>query len=710
LIHTYLPLGNQFFLPTGQEKFLVYNTYPNSADFIDASTPEQRTEQTKHLTKDRLAKLKEVQKQAFLLKKEGLKKRYNQLSKEIELKHAKDLLKEELNIEDKDIWKLRGVLKKQFESSQKIFDSAAEVLNKSMKDILNSGRSNLEKMRLSENLLTKYLKKAETQIKSENIRIWNEAYKNTDMPSYEEASHIIARIFISSPEDRTRRKKIHKNVIDRIAKEKNDFKLNADFDSYVKKKADWILEEQKDNPENFKKNLGRIDPFAEVIAFVNDTTGKAKLSVAAIQALKNIQNEHLKKKYTESLKKKHKKIANAGDREKNEDNKKAKILAAQGKLMQEFDLYQLGMMNIAERAEAKILKEGGVDSPENLSTEEKKEVLISRLTDMSESDPKTIRAVLDSPALGHIVSHSKTNEYTQGATPLIDGEKVDLENLFIYEVVGTWGILTVIANLLVIINGGNIEESLLYLSGGLGAAWFATKAVKDGIIDKWRNPENMPKWIMKEGDNTFYEQYFKNEYEIALLQNMRWPQEKGGQKDMKKAIKEIPKRAIKTHNETIESGKIVKKDSERDAEKQPKNHEKISFLDREARRSKRVIYPDDFSDGAEGKKDGPLAKYLPNVIVLPSGKRMGKNEFLSQLEKNGGGGSRSSSANQIRYVMMLKILGRIGANDDFLPHLHTLHQYAKDGKPNKTNAINVPARETPKISAKTVPPTGYKPY
>ncbi len=457
--------------------------------------------------------------------------------------------------------------------------------------------------------------------------IWREHFPDTTKyPSFKKAFSLMMTSPVEAEEQKKDLQQKRADVALMVQKTDEFPSQNAPLKNYINWRADAIIREVD--------SMGQLngDPFKEVILFVK-SGGKTHLSPRGLQVLKGIQNPKIEKKYHKSLGRKVRKISRDKQSKKHTTEMfETHIRKEQADVFLSEEMYQSGMIEIAKRAN------------KLLSSEEK-------------------TAMGKMPSNGHMVKNKFVSRYKNGAGgPTLGAEKVNLENAFLYEVVGTWGMVTAFANILVALKSGNLdgwEAAMPYIALGAGTTYLTGKAVLDHSLDKFREPEKMPKWIMQEADHDDYDDFFGDEDEMTLWSNLQFS--KTNTKSMKKSLK----------------GVQDKKEDAIDKEKKPENSQ-MRFTDSGFGGTKNIDQSETL-DPMEFAKGGSMEAYLPDIITTWSGKSVPKEEFLAQLNAKRGGVLK----NNVRYKMFKKTLGRVGDNDDYLPYLHSLHEQAKASPPKK---------------------------
>lgn len=475
--------------------------------------------------------------------------------------------------------------------------------------------------------------KTEEKINTSTENIWNEKFPNATI-GYKKMMNIL---LLPSHEIIRNLKALQQ---ENIIQEKVSKSLNMEQDSsamdYVTMRKKMILTRVAENHEDMKHlSTGQKEPFVEIIRFVQNG-GNSKLSLQALQALKHIQNKTYKDKYQKKIEQQTNKITRIKEGHHNT------IQAKQAQVILDPSTYQLAMIDIAQDAEKIIQAKGGLLAVSDINAETK--TMLENITEEN--------------AHGYSVKTKTTDRYKDGAVATADSSLVNLENAFLYEVVGTWGIVTAVANILVAIDGGNWEQALPYIALGAGTTYATGKMALDHSLDKWRDPQDMPKWIMRERtQNEYYQSYFGNPWEVALLKNITFPTEKAEQKVFKNLLK----------------GKQGIRGKQKEVIKEEKKKDKEKGISRNTNFVAGNLRPEHFSEG------GILEDYLPNSVIGPRGKAMSKKEFLLGLQENGIT-NQNKAGDNIRHTMILKVLSRIGDNDSYLPHLNALQHYSINGK------------------------------
>jgi len=404
---------------------------------------------------------------------------------------------------------------------------------------------------------------------------------------------------------------------------------------YVKLRAEMILDKYKK-----MDHLNAGEPFKEIIEFVN-SGGATKLSLGGRKILRQMKSDTVKERFEKGIKGDVRRVQRLqrktrGNSEETEEEFTKRLHVQQAGLLLDTDTYQLAMIEISDQARTLISDDQ--NSIHELNPEEQKflETIVPQ---------------------GYIVKNNLTNNYKDGATTTLGVDKVNLENFFLYEAVGTWGIITVIANVMVAFKNDNWEQAIPYILAGGAATYTSADMVFNHTLDKMREPEKMAQWIFQEKYNEHYEEFFGDDDEMALWENIQWPVDKSGIRGAKKDLKGI-------------------KDTKDDYQKKhlsKTQKEEVDFIEKTQHLNvSETLTPEDFAEG------GNLAKYLPDTIEI-NGNLVSKSVLLERLTKSRGGPGK----NKMRYEMFKKTISRIGDSDSYLPHLHTLRGYAKEQKQKK---------------------------
>ncbi len=618
------------------ERFLAFNTpttpsiIPGSVSVHEKTNTENQDPSTTAKQKEKLTgdiwsteKLKNVRDSVGRNRKEAIVKNILEIEDYEKYKEGMDHVNNGVRL----FFKRKGVF-----SMQKIknINKKIEKLENPLSILPNNDK--IKKLDELTALKIEIQKKLDEEVKTEANRLWREKFpESSGVMSFTEIVETLLLANLPVNPDTKRFSAEHsKYYPDKDAGQVQD---------YVRKRADVILIEADGK---HMKHVQNGEPFNEVIQFVKDSNAgkKVKLSLAGRRLIKQIQSPSIKKDFEKDTKRGVKKVQKLNNKGKSGKNKESdekfnkKVRAHQSAVMLSESTYQLAMMQIAEDADTIIKKDS--ENP------------LYKLTPEQES---ALEAIVPH---GYMVQNSFTPKYKDGATQSLGIDKVTLENFMLYEVLGTWGVLTVLANLLVAYKSGKIEEALPYIAGGLGATYLATDMVFNHTLDKRREPEKMAKWIWKEKDNDHYQDFFEDEDEMTLWSNISWPQ-KSGERGMKNSLKGIRKAKDKTiDGKTEDEQENIKKS--------------IPSIDQ-----RKTLDPKEFAKG------GRLEEYLPDFVMTSSGATLSKEVFIKNLDARRG----KAKKNSMRYDMFKKTLSRLGDNDSYIPHLNSLHNQALMSKENK---------------------------
>ena len=593
---------------------------------------------------------------ANALKNSGVLGEYSGLKENIEkMISKKEIIKEELGIEPNDfeegMLKVNNRVKSFFHNNplrSQLKNITSEISAISQDVYLSEAEKNtkISVLKSQEKSLAIQFTK-EMNVVAENA--WREKFpENSGVASFQKMQNTFmhSRAFV---EARKKNRIEMKNNISHYPHQ------SAEISAYVKLRADVVLEDAE------KMTYLHSDPFYKIVQFVQ-SGGNIPLSLADRKVLKQIQSPSLEEKYAKKISGDVKRVGRLTQKTKNGKTEETAIFqervhTAQANILINESTYQLAMIEIAKRADRIINNDKTRVQQANKNRAEELGISIEQLkktTDLQKSiyelSPEKQKFLEKIVPQGHIVKNEITDAYS-GDTPTALGvDKVNLENFFLYEVVGTWGIVTALANIMVAFNNGNWEAAVPYILGGAAATYMSADMVFNHTLDKMREPEKMAQFIFQEKDNENYEEFFGNDDEVTLWDNIQWP-EKSGEKAMKDAFSGIKKRKKKD-----------KKNLSDQEQEKIEYDEKVNHLSQSE-----TLDPLEFAEG------GRLESYLPNIIVDIHGNEISKSQFLRRLDMNRGGVQKNS----MRYKMFKETLSRLGDRDSYVPYLHTLHDYAQ---------------------------------
>jgi len=487
---------------------------------------------------------------ADALKKSGVLGEYSGLKENIEkMISKKEIIKQELGIDPNDF---EEGMTNVNERVEKFFQN--NPLRAQIKNITSEISAISQNVYLSEaekNTRILALKSQEKSLAIQFTKELNTVAENAWREKFPENSGVISfqkmqNTFMHSRAFMDARMKNRTEMKNNISHYPNQ---SAEISEYVKLRADVVLKEAE------KMTYLHSDPFYKIIQFVQ-SGGNIPLSLADRKVLKQIQSPSVEEKYAKKISGDVKRVGRLTQKTKNgklEENAlfQERVHTAQANILIDENTYQLAMIEIAKRADRIIntdktrVQQANTDRAKELgiSIEQLKKTndLQKSIYELSPEKQKFLEKIIPQ---GHIVKNEITDKYS-GDTPTALGvDKVNLENFFLYEVVGTWGIVTALANIMVAFNNGNWEAAVPYILGGAAATYMSADMVFNHTLDKMREPEKMAQFIFQEKDNENYREFFGNDDEVTLWDNIQWP-EKSGEKAMKDAFSGI-KRARKT--------------------------------------------------------------------------------------------------------------------------------------------------------------------
>lgn len=430
-------------------------------------------------------------------------------------------------------------------------------------------------------------------------------------------------------------------------------------DDYANAVAHWVVNDSADGGEfGYLGNGG--EPFYEVIQFLQ-RDGTGTISPEAYKAMQSmLKGESRREKHSTW-------VQNKIDRSKkyySDSEKHEKYSALNKKIALSDHTYQLAMYQIAKAAQAKMGKDANHAS------------FIEGVIDPQDALVLKNQAFVD--------GYEVKNRHADSADGSIEAQyagRLTFENLLLDQVIRSAGLLMVIANVMVGFRSGNWGAVAPYIAAGGAVTYGLAQGVLNSGIDKMRYPEKMLENITKESfGNTHYPVYFGNEWEIALVQSLSWPEGKSEQKEMKdsmKGIRDEKNKKLKTIDDpTAPNGK-------RDLGKFPFTPDK-KIRDRFTKN----IEVEEFQQKNENEEEGSLARYLKGDSFLgPDGQMYTREAFLQKVKENGVGGD-------VRYEMMTKTVSRIGSKSSYLPYLNQLHHYYSVHYQNKKVGENLAKLES----------------
>lgn len=436
-------------------------------------------------------------------------------------------------------------------------------------------------------------------------------------------------------------------------------------DDYIAITAESILNESHTSNTANKPPLYSFltsgEPFYEVIQFLrNETNTLSPEGYKTMQTiLKGSKRRDQHKQWVDKKVNKLSQYQSSGSDDPRHDKKSIKQKRLQQKIGKSNHLYQLAMYRIAQKAQERI-------------TGKESEIL--------GLDPQSVEALKNTAQSdGYEVKNKHTNQ-ADGTLSAQYAGRFTLENLVLDQVVRSAGMLMAVANLLIAIKSKNWKSSLPYIGAGVMMTGGLAQGVFNSGIDRIRYPDRMLNNIINESlNNEHYRMYFKNEWEVALLQSITWPK-KQNKHTMKQDL-----RNIEEENEikTIDDNTVP--DGKREITKMP------GFLNPEGKirdEMEQSLSISDFSlskksDNPESKTkpSGIMSKYLGEGSFLgPDGRMYPRDQFLEKIEQNG------IQNENIRYRMFRNISERIGSSASFIPYFNQLHHYYAFHEEGKTKA------------------------
>ena len=522
----------------------------------------------------------------------------------------------------------------------------------------NGGNKDLQKelsqayARDSVDLLNR-LKEIKQQGIENNESIWRTYFpESTGIESRMQSAQAIQKEVI-----RKKRKAEKAEIMSRVEGEYPN--QEEGVEKYVQLRSQVVLKEYS------KNSYLKTDPFHTIIEFVIAYENGDILPALTLEdrkLLKQIQSPSNKTRFEKSIASDVKRVQKLKTKKKEDTTDfKNRLEEKQADILLDPSTYQLAMINIAEEAE-KIITADASHSEGGL------------IPSLSKDEEAFLEGILPQ---GYMVKDPHTDDYS-GETPTsLGADKVDLENFLIYEGLGTWGILTTLANVMVAFQNGNWEQAVPYILAGGAATYMSADMVFNHTLDKMREPDRMAEWIFKEKNNADYQEFFEDPNEIDLWDNIQWPQTSEAERRMKKTL----------------SGGAKIKDKYVDDILNTEEKEEVEYVEKTRNIDvTKTLTPEDFMKG------GAFASYFPDQIEV-GGMLVPKEIFLAKLKN-------SPEKNGLRYRMFKRTISRLGDKDSYLPHLHTLYDYAMKQKEKKNEQASVLASLIPakrELYAKTCP-------
>ncbi len=542
------------------------------------------------------------------------------------------------------------------------------IWEKNMEGMFNGENISLEYF-FKEMLKAKIFKAADAMriaLESENNGYDTDEYKNFINKQYsEEEWNKMREEYIKGKQknlqqaenEKIKAKEYRGKIISSYEKTNNKpFPPTAQLNDYVDAHANLILSEATPEGEfSYLFQEGMKDDFVEVIQFLNGSIQKISPQAyrAMVALLKDAKRKNEREKWVNrNIKKVMTHYEKYQKKKKpDRDNSDPKYIDIQGRIMHSDELYQLGMMRLAERAKIKMMEnsENG-DVSQFLSMNDSSENIQKFITDTNNGV-----GVID----GYIVKNQHTDRADSSSDTQLAG-RITPEFFLLDKVIGTGGIFVAIANTVMAFATGNWGAAAPYIAGGWGANYLMYKGLFNSGLSKVMHPEKMLNNIVQESfANEHYPEYFGNAWEVALAKSIKWPAGKG--KGMKTDLK------------------LIKKEREKRFEKE---EGKLSFPQKDLRkeRTEKVenISVDFFRNNNSEKNNqnsqkGLLSKYLPQAHILgPDGVLYKKDKFLDLVQAN----EQSTGMNaHIRYEMMGRISKRVGKKDSYIPLFDQLLQH-----------------------------------
>lgn len=531
----------------------------------------------------------------------------------------------------------------EFLSSTGINTPLPPVLQKIKSDFLSQGKTEKEWNDVIEEYKTRQAKnQKEYESLQSNIKK-NEAEKKLSIPSGE---------------------KYYTSAIGKVPLLER-FDGTESTEDYIAITAESILNESHDhsesNPTPSYHFLTSGEPFYEVIQFLRNETNT--MSPQAYQAMQSMLKGHNRtethKKWVDKKVAKLSQYQSSSSDDPRHDKKSIKQKRLQQKIGTSDHLYQLAMHRIAQKAQQRIA---------------------GNETEVLGVDAQTVESLKKTAQADGYEVKNKHTEKADGTLSAQYAGRFTLENLVLDQVIRSAGILMMIANLLIAIKSKNWRDSLPYIGAGALMTGGLAQGVFNSGFDRMRYPDRMLNNIINESlNNEHYRMYFKNEWEVALLQSITWPQ-KQNKHEMKKDLRTLKKeKEVKTIDDNTTP------DGKREITKLP------GFLSPEGKirnEMEQRLSISDFSRTTEQasstkkkEKPGTMAKYLGEGPFLgPDGKMYPREQFLQKVEQHG------IKNEHVRYRMFRNISGRIGNSSSFIPYFNQIHHYYAYHETGKTKA------------------------
>ncbi len=461
------------------------------------------------------------------------------------------------------------------------------------------------------------------------------------------------------------------NIIrDKEKTERNNLEVGSDAEAYMNTEADYILQKTVKGGRfgylvSEKEKIN--EPFSEVIQFVQNN-GTGKLSIKAYEAYINVLKDSRRPSQEKWLKAKVKNVNKYG--KKNPKNLK-KFRLKQQKFTQDETFYQLGMYKIAQRAE-KIIN--NKTNEKNTETEEKLNItnFIKGLNGESQADKIKVLKNIENKNHHSYTVKNYISDHIDSSTYSEITSRITFGNVLIDQIANKALMVMVFANILIGVQSGDWNGVAPLIIGGLAGSAFITNGVANSGFEKMLYPERMLNSITKESfNNKYYPEFFGNEWEVSLAQNINWPKQKNKKSmltDLRKLEKKDNKKKFVTNPDGTET-KLSVGSGLKNSEIKERFEENLSISDL--------------------RTEGSMSKYLDKEnYVGPDGNIYTKEEYLDAVERNSNNHKKSNKnkrSDHVRFSMYKKIAGRIGSNDSYIPFFNQLHEHYKKNKKNKKN-------------------------